>query len=201
MWGEVQTSWLEVLYPDTPNPEIAAFLGRSVSSIQQKARQLGLEKAPAFYARPENTGRFQEGHVSWNCGRHFDPGGRAAETRFKAGHKPHTWQPIGTEVTDPKDGYLKRKIRDDAKPATYNWAFVHRLVWEEANGPIPDGHVIVFRDGNRTNVDLGNLECIHRADLARRNTVWNRYPREVAEAIHLRGQLRRRIREKQERQS
>ena len=35
----------------------------------------------------------------------------------------------------------------------------HRLVWETANGPIPRGHVIHHKDGNKLNNSLDNLEC------------------------------------------
>lgn len=40
---------------------------------------------------------------------------------------------------------------------------VHRRVWEEANGPIPEGHVIHHRNGDRLDNRLENLECILRA--------------------------------------
>jgi hypothetical protein len=43
----------------------------------------------------------------------------------------------------------------------------HRYVWEQANGPIPDGHNIAFRDGNRQNCDLSNLYLISREEAAR----------------------------------
>lgn len=198
VWTDVELCWLEALYSDTSNQELADLLDRAPRAIGLKARKLGLCKSEAFMARPENNGQFRAGQRPWNKGSHFDPGGRSHETRFQKGLKPHTWVPIGTEVTDSKDGYLKRKVRDDQVPTTYNWAFVHRLVWEEHFGPVPEGHVIVFRDGDRAHVAIDNLECVSRAELAQRNTMWNRYPREVAEVMHLRGQLRRRIREKEE---
>ena len=37
---------------------------------------------------------------------------------------------------------------------------LHRIIWEEANGPIPDGHIIHHRDGDKTNNDIANLELI-----------------------------------------
>ncbi len=48
-------------------------------------------------------------------------------------------------------GFLRRRLRTK---------FYHRHVWEEANGPIPDGYVIHHRDGNPLNNDLGNLACL-----------------------------------------
>jgi|PlaIllAssembly_1097288.scaffolds.fasta_scaffold00028_11 hypothetical protein len=40
--------------------------------------------------------------------------------------------------------------------------YKHRLVWELENGPIPIGHVVHHKDGNRRNNDLSNLELLSR---------------------------------------
>ena len=47
--------------------------------------------------------------------------------------------------------------------------FIRNYVWEEANGPIPDGMFVTFLDGNRENFDLDNLALITRAEHARLN--------------------------------
>ena len=39
----------------------------------------------------------------------------------------------------------------------------HRHVWEQANGKIPEGHIIIFRDNDRTNISLDNLMIIPRS--------------------------------------
>lgn len=46
--------------------------------------------------------------------------------------------------------------------------YLHRLVWEEANGPLPSQHVLTFRDGDRTNVALENLELVPMDMMSRR---------------------------------
>lgn len=129
----------------------------------------------------------------------YSPGGRSVETRFKPGSRPQTWVPVGTEVVDSY-GYRKRKVRDDAPTGMTrnNWQFVHILLWEQHNGPVPDGHNVVFRDKDRSNVVIENLECISRADNARRNTI-HRYPRELKNAIRLAAKLKRLVNEKQNR--
>ncbi len=38
----------------------------------------------------------------------------------------------------------------------------HRWVWEQANGPVPDGHDIHHIDGDKLNNDLGNLALVDR---------------------------------------
>ena len=44
------------------------------------------------------------------------------------------------------------------------WEFLHRAVWEEHNGPVPDGMVVSFRDSNRLNCDISNLMLITKAE-------------------------------------
>lgn len=42
-------------------------------------------------------------------------------------------------------------------------ARVHRLVWEAFRGPIPTGKEINHADGDKSNNNLGNLECVTRS--------------------------------------
>ena len=46
------------------------------------------------------------------------------------------------------------------------WKFVHRLVWEEHNGPIPEGGCIVFRDGDKMNCNIENLAMLTHGELS-----------------------------------
>ena len=41
---------------------------------------------------------------------------------------------------------------------------LHRTVWEEHNGPIPEGMMVTFKDGNTENCDIGNLTLIDMAE-------------------------------------
>lgn len=174
------------------------------------AAHLGLHKTPEFMAsmysgrwrHEDHPGRatwFPAGNVPANKGMRR-PGwhaGRMRQTQFKKGHKPATWVPVGTEVVDC-EGYRKRKVSDDrTKASRFNWRFVHVLAWEEANGPVPPGHAVAFRNGNQADIRIENLELISRAELMRRNTLHN-LPKPLADVIRLRGRLVRRIRERQE---
>ena len=86
-----------------------------------------------------------------------------AETQFKKGNRPHNALPIGTELVKD-DGYLWVKL---AEPNV--WKQKHRLIWEEHNGPIPEGGLVVFRDGDRMNTDISNLALIDKSVNARLN--------------------------------
>lgn len=46
--------------------------------------------------------------------------------------------------------------------------YLHRMVWEEVNGPLPADHVLTFKDGNRANVELENLELVPMSMMSRR---------------------------------
>lgn len=82
---------------------------------------------------------------------------------FQKGHEPNNHLPVGSEVMRT-DGYLQVKI---AEPNV--WKLKHILIWEEANGPVPKGSVLLFLDGNHRNTALENLTLISRAELARLN--------------------------------
>jgi hypothetical protein len=91
------------------------------------------------------------------------------------------------------DGYRYRKISAVPGPWTVNWKLDHVLLWERANGPLPPGHALVFRNHDRTDVRLDNLECLTRRALMARNTVHN-LPKPLAQAIQLLGALNRQLR-------
>lgn len=80
------------------------------------------------------------------------------KTWFKKGHTPHNTLPVGT-VVKTEDGYLLQKVSATGTQWE-RWKFVHQLVWERHNGPIPDGGMVIFLDGNRENVAIENLELI-----------------------------------------
>jgi hypothetical protein len=73
-------------------------------------------------------------------------------------HNYNPPQQIGTEKT--QKGYLKIKV------STNVWREKHILVWEAANGQIPKGHVVLFADRNKSNMNLDNLLLVSRRELA-----------------------------------
>lgn len=96
------------------------------------------------------------------------------KTSFKKGNVPHNYRPVGSERLT-KDGYIQVKIKD---PKT--WRLKHIYVWEQANGKLPNGHCIVFNDGNRQNCELSNLQLITRNENARFNqSGYSHYPVEL----------------------
>lgn len=207
-WTEEEISLLREFYPHFRTEKVAQAVGRPVGSCYQKAAQLGLQKTERYLASDDacrvsasrrtpamTATQFKPGQVSWNKGTHFVAGGRSAETRFKPGAQPRNWVPIGSHRING-DGYLDRKVTDDGR-GPRDWVSVHRLVWIEANGPVPDGHVVVFKPGRRTTeleqITLDGVELVSRVELMQRNTLHNRYPKEVAQLIQLKGAIKRQV--------
>ena len=206
-WSAAELARLRRLYPNHPTADIATKLGRAVSAVYQRAQILGLHKSPKYLASPaacrlrrgDNVGsahRFPKGHVPANKGLRR-PGwhrGRMRETQFKKGQRPANWMPLGAHRINC-DGYLERKVTTAGRGAQ-RWKAVHRIVWEEAHGPVPAGHAICFKAGRRSTVleeiTLDALELVHGRELMSRNTVHN-LPKPLAQLVQLRGALNRKI--------
>lgn len=206
-WTAEEEQQLRERYADEDTASIAAAMGRSVARVYAKAHKLGLSKSEAYMeeclrrcgqqrAERGRGSRFNKGHTTWNKGmKGFQAGGRSAETRFAKGQvngkAAQLLKPLGAERVT-KDGIHQRKVREDGPPQN-RWRSVHSIMWEERNGPIPAGHVVVFRDGNTHHIEHENFELIDRAELMRRNTIHN-YPPELKDAIRAVGKLKRTIR-------
>jgi hypothetical protein len=178
-WRSNEEALLRELYPDTPTKDIAAQLSRSLSTVYQQAQKLGLEKSEAYLASPaacrlrrgDNVGapyRFKKGQAPANKGLRR-PGwapGRMKETQFKRGERQGVavklYKPIGSERLS-KEGYLERKVHDGL-PLQSRWRAVHRIRWEEVNGPVPKGMVLKCI-GEKRNTDPSNWVAIPRAML------------------------------------
>ena len=125
---------------------------QSVTSIKSVCKRYGFKTG--------RTGRFEKGNIP-NINSY--PKG-PNKTSFKKGHRPHNWKPIGTErITE--EGYLQRKVTDTGNTVK-DYVEVHRLVWEKQHGKIPPGHIIIFKDGDKTNITIDNLMMIKRSEHA-----------------------------------
>ena len=105
--------------------------------------------------------RFKKGHVPFNKGKKGIGGWEP--TQFSKGHRPANYRPVGSERTNV-DGYVELKVAHPRK-----WVGKHTFIWEEHNGLVPKGHVVIFGDGNRSNFDPNNLLLVSRKQLVRLN--------------------------------
>ena len=116
---------------------------------------------------------------------------RSKKTRFQKGSTPSNSLPVGAEVLridKNKRGYYMIKVANEPKLKSK-----HIYLWETANGKLPKGYNVVFKDGNTLNCVIENLECISDAELMERNSFRNNYPPEIQQLIHLKGVLNRQI--------
>lgn len=209
LWNRADDRLMRKRYPHEPTPTIARHVRRTVKAVYARAKLLRLHKSAAYLAsadacrlrRGDNVGamfRFTKGHAPANKGLRR-PGwsaGRMKETQFKKrqrnGKAASHHMPVGS--TRLCDGYVYRKIADTPNVSwTRNWKLDHYLVWEAAHGSVPRGHALAFKNGDRTDIRLDNLECISRRALMARNTVHN-LPKPLAATIQLLGALNRQIR-------
>lgn len=113
------------------------------------------------------SGQFKKGSLPWNTGTK----GKRLTTRnsgsFRKGSVPPNRKPIGTERICKKDGFVLIKVAETDPNTGFptRYKHKHRHVWEQKNGPVPDGMIIAFRDGNKLNCDPENLMLISRLEL------------------------------------
>lgn len=72
--------------------------------------------------------------------------------------------PVGTERDNGK-GYVEVKVAEESSvpQGKDNWKLKHVHVWERENGPLPEGHVVMFADRDTRNFDPANLVAVPRA--------------------------------------
>lgn len=127
--------------------------------------------------------RFKKGHPGYGKGKtvydRCTPEGIEKMRRTMFSKDTHyTSKPIGTEVVAP-DGFVLVKVQDHGKKYE-RWRQKHRIVWEQRNGPIPKGFIVQFKDGNRQNCAIENLQLISRADqMKTKNSSHVRIPQEL----------------------
>jgi HNH endonuclease len=218
-WTAAEDVILRAEYPDAETSELAKRFNATILGTYQRAQKLGVRKSKQYIAKKLEieaqrlrrvgvASRYKKGNISANKGLRR-PGwapGRMAETQFKKGARSgiavKNWRPIGTILADG-EGYLRIKVREGRKGEAYGfgntkiWPLLNRHVWEQHKGPIPPGHVVIFKDKNRAHCDIDNLELMSLVDNMRRNTVHN-LPPELKQVIQLTGALKRKIRNREE---
>ncbi|MDP2141335.1 MAG: HNH endonuclease signature motif containing protein [Gammaproteobacteria bacterium] len=154
-----QVEFLRKHYPTMSRREITAAINQEFGLSLKLSQIIAFVKNNGI--KSGRTGHFVPGQTSHNAGTKGLM--KANSGSFKKGQTPDNRLPVGTVIVDSY-GYKKIKVADPSE-----WEFVHRHQWEQAHGPIPAGHAVVFADGDKNNTALDNLECIPRAELGVRN--------------------------------
>lgn len=128
-----------------------------------------------YHIRSGLTGWYQKEHEPGNKGKKLeeyitdpervkDIRKRIGATQFKKGERPANELPVGSVVVN-SNGYKLRK-RQMKGTLWERWEFLHRAVWEEHNGPIPEGMAVTFKDSDKLNCDISNLMLVTRGENA-----------------------------------
>jgi hypothetical protein len=195
----------KALYPHTQNIAISKLLGVSISSVENKAFKMGLKKSLQFLKdttkinwiegkqEKSKNCHFKTGHIPHNKSKKMPKEliDKVKHTWFKEGQLPHNSykQESGiVKVRTQKGGHKYKWI----KVSHGKWELLHRQVWEQANGKIQKGYIVIFKDGNSMNCELNNLKCITLVENMQRNNI-NNLPEEIKTNIILTRTLNRKI--------
>lgn len=162
-YTEEEKAFLREFVPGHSHKEIAEEFNRkffaniTVGQIKSSIGRYGLNTG--------RTGCFEIGHTPHNKGKKGVCAKGCEKTWFQKGRLPHNTKPIGYERVS-RDGYIEVKIAMCPSDTANGHNFVpkHRLIWEEANGPIPKGSNVIFLDGNKRNFELENLALVTNAE-------------------------------------
>jgi hypothetical protein len=201
-YTEEEIKFLKDNYSDMRTAALATIMNRPLWSINCKAYELGLRKSTKHMKALQeiesqkliNSGKrhqFKKGQPSHNKGKKMPPElyEKVKRTMFKPGNKPGNIKKVGAIRID-HEGYTYVKIADS------DWRLKHRVVYENVNGPVPDGHVVIFKDNNMHNFDINNLQMISQKENMLRNTI-HQYPEQIQSLIKLKNKLKNKINEKQ----
>lgn len=110
---------------------------------------------------------FKKKHIPANKGKKMSAGqyAKCKGTMFKRGHRPQNYRPVGSERINV-DGYIEIKVKD---PGT--WKLKHRVIWEQYNGKIPKGMIVIFKDNNPLNCTVDNLLSISKDENLKMNRI------------------------------
>ncbi len=172
-----QDAWLREAYKSTPLADLPVALKKEFDlSLKPGQVRSYLHNHKITSGR---SGRFEKGQDSWNKGKKGYMGANA--TSFKRGHKPHNTKHLWHERVS-KDGYVEMQVPERNPHTGYpnRYKLKHRWLWEQHHGAVPDGYMVTFRNGDRTDIRLENLELLSRAENAIRNKMqYSALPEEI----------------------
>ncbi|HRO75766.1 MAG TPA: HNH endonuclease signature motif containing protein [Crocinitomicaceae bacterium] len=204
-WTAEEDAIMRSVYATQPTADIAKSLNRTERSVFMRADTLGLKKDAVYLQQQRKelvrqnfliagaATRFQKGNISHNKGKKMSPEmyAKVQKNMFKKGDKPKNIKPVGTirEWTETHSKRLYKYIKI-AEPNV--WQLLSHKVWIEANGPIPNGYRLHFKNGDTLNCELSNLELITDQEAMDRNRITH-YPPELQQVIKLKNQLNKKI--------
>lgn len=202
LWSAAQIKFIRQNFHSMTNVALARKLGKTLTVVRNKCRELGLLHMVMEYWTQEQVEFLKANYRTIGDV-------ELAKIFQERWPKQKLWT---SKHIDKKRGYLglKRTVAEWASMRTHRfepdqykdfdgktfpqgkeriWSsngvsrrmikvgkdFVHkaRHVWELSRGPIPKGMKVHFKDGNTLNCSLSNLELLTKSELARKISVRN----------------------------
>lgn len=154
--------------------ELAKAIKKSDTFVVNRLKFLHLNVPEDIKAQRVVDSYFKKGMISHNKGIPInewmteEQRENFLKNKFKKGNVPHNAKEVGYEsVVFDKTGRPYYMIKILGKERL---RYKHRVIWEEANGPIPKGYNVQFKDKNTLNCVLDNLYLISRSEQMIENT-------------------------------
>ncbi|MEO9474159.1 MAG: HNH endonuclease [Cyclobacteriaceae bacterium] len=169
IFTDEQDEILKAKYLTLPVKALAKEIGVSATAVTTRMKHLNLIVPREIIEKRKKESCFQKGANPWNAGKrgiHY-----SRSTEFKKGNKPGNTLSDGA-ITKRTQTSVKTGLKYQSwhiRVSEAKWIQLNRWMWEKYKGPIPKGHIIVFKDGNSLHCELSNLECISMSENARRN--------------------------------
>lgn len=165
-------------YLELPKSRLAEKVNRSETFVVTRLRQLGLTIPKEIIEQRKANSLIKPGNVPKNKGKKMPRAvyNKVKKTMFKKGHLPSTtkWDGCITIRKPHKNRFAPayKYIR----LAKGNWLPLHVYRWTQKHGPVPKGHIVIFRNKDTMDCRLKNLKLVSRAENMRRNTIHNLPP-------------------------
>lgn len=196
-WTAEDMAYLREHYPNGDNEEIARRFGVSVSYLRKMCSRRGIRKTKEFRSNQNKATQFRKGLTPHNKGRRMsdwcsEEGIRKLRrTMFRKGHgNKHRALPLGSEWIR-ETGVVYVKVAMEGKTCYDRWKPKHQVIWERHNGKIPEGHLVIFKDGDHRNFRLENLILVMRGDYLKQCR--DAMPEEIRQIWTLKGLLAKSI--------
>lgn len=169
LWSEEEERFFIEHYPNLRNIELAELLGRQEGQVESKAQRLKLKKSKEFWTEINalpNAGKFGQ-RPPWNKGMKGLFFG-STSGQFKAKNRPHNQKEDGA-ITIRWEQKTHRPIVM-YRVALKKWIPYAHHVFASYYGEVPKGMVVRFRNGNRLDFRLENLELVSKRENYLRNS-------------------------------
>lgn len=159
-----QLEFVKAGYRDMPLKELTEAFNAQFGTEKTVSQIRGLTRNQRI--RSGRTGRFEKGNVPWCNGLAGKGVCKPNKGCFTPGSVPVNTRALGDERV-AVDGFVWVKV-DEPNPYVpgqqTSWMQKHICVWEKEYGPLPEGMVVRFKDGDRQNCDPDNLMLVSKSE-------------------------------------